>query len=56
MLQDYVGEFEVLRNLKVGDQIRQPHFRFRNVADYESYINSRDPDYDTEDALFNGYI
>ena len=43
-------------NLKVGDQIRQTHMRFRNIADYEDYINAMDQDYDSEDAIFNGYI
>ena len=33
ILQDYVGEFETVGNLKVGDEIRQTHFRFRNAAD-----------------------
>ena len=43
-------------NLKVGDQIRQTHIKFRNVADYESYIIPIDEGYDAEDAIFNGYI
>ena len=42
--------------LKVGDQIRQTHIRFRNIADYESYINAVNQDYDSEDSVFNGYI
>ena len=43
-------------NLKVGDQIRQTHIRFRNIEDYESYNNAVDEDFDAEDAIFNGYI
>ena len=43
-------------NLKVGDQIRQTHIRFRNFSDYEAYINSIDEGYDAEDSIFNGYI
>ena len=43
-------------NLKVGDQIRQTYIRFRNIGDYESYINAIDQDCDSEDAIFNGYI
>ena len=27
-------------NLKVGDQIRQTHSRFRNMDHFEAYINS----------------
>ena len=43
-------------NIKIGDQIRQTHIRFRNITDYETYINAIDQDYDLEDAIFNGYI
>ena len=56
ILQDYNGEFEKVGNLKVGDQIRQTHGRCRNVADYKSYIIPIDQDYESEDAIFNGYI
>ena len=43
-------------NSKVGDQISQTHIRFRNISDFEAYINSIDQDYDSEDSIFNGYI
>ena len=56
ILIDYEGEFEMVGNIKVGDQIRQTHIRFRNMDDFEAYINSIDQDYDSEDAIFNGYI
>ena len=56
ILQDYVGEFEMVGNLKIGDQIRQTRIRFRNISDYEAYINSIDQEYDSADAIFNGYI
>ena len=56
IIQDYTGELEMVGNLKVGDQIRQSHIRFRNIDDFEAYINSIDQDYDSEDAIFNGYI
>ena len=53
---NYESVFELVGNLKVGDQIRQTHIRFRNMDDYETYINSIDRDYDSEDSIFNGYI
>ena len=56
ILQDYVGEFEMVGNLKVGDQIRQTNIRFRNMEVFESYINYIDQDYDSEGAIFNSYI
>ena len=53
---DYEGEIEMVGNLKVGDQIRQTHIRFRNMDDFEAYINSFDEGYDADDCIFNGYI
>ena len=55
-LVDYVGEFEMVGNLKVGDQIRKTHIRFRNIEDYEAYNNAIDEGYDVKDAIFKGYI
>ena len=55
-LLDYTVEFEMVVNLKIGDQIRQTHIRFRNMDDFEAYINSIDQDYDSDDSIFNGYI
>ena len=54
ILLDYVGAFEMVGNLKVGDQIRQTNIRFRNMDDFESFINSIDEGYDAEDVVFNG--
>ena len=56
ILLDYEGEFELVGNLKVGDQIRETRTRFRNINDYEAYINTIDQDYDSEDTIFDGYI
>ena len=56
ILIDNVGVFEMVGIMKVGDQIRQTHIRLRNISDYKAYINSIDQDYDSEDAIFNGYI
>ena len=56
ILLDYVGEFELVGRLKVGDQIRQTRTRFRIIDGFESYINSFDEGYDAEYAIFNGYI
>ena len=53
-LLDYIGTFEMVGNLKVGDQIRQTHVRLRNMDDFEAYINRIDQDYDSDDSIFNG--
>ena len=39
-LQNYTREFGMVGDLKVGDRILETHNRFRNIADYESYINT----------------
>ena len=46
----------MIGNLNVGNQIRKTHIRFRNIIDYEAYINAIDQDYDADDAIFKGYI
>ena len=56
ILLDYDGTFEMVGNLKIVDQIRQTHIRFRNMNDYEAYIDSIDQDYDSDDSIVNGYI
>ena len=56
ILVDYDDTFEMVGNLIVSDQIRQTHITFRNMNDYEAYINSIDQDYDSDDSIFNGYF
>ena len=56
VLLDYNSTFELVGNLKIGNQIRQTHIRFRKMIDFEIYINSIDQDYDSDDSIFNGYI
>ena len=56
ILLDYVGAFEMVGNLKVGDQIRQTIVIFRIMDDFETYINAIDEGYDAEDAIFIGHI
>ena len=56
VLEDYIGTFEMVGNLKVVDQVKQTHVRYRNMNAFESYINSIDEGYDADDSIFNGYI
>ena len=56
ILLDYTGEFEMVGNLKIGDQIRQTHIRFRNISDCAAFIISIDEGYDAEDAICNGCL
>ena len=45
-----------LVDYNIGDHIRDTHVRFRNINDYEAYINEIDQDYESDDVIFNGYI
>ena len=56
VLVDKTGEFEMVGSLRVGDQNRQTHIRFRTIAVYEAYNNAIDQDYESEDSIFNGYF
>ena len=56
ILVNCTGEFEMVGKLSLGDQIRETHIRFRNMDDFESYINAIDEAYEAEDAIFNSYI
>ena len=47
----------MIGNISVGDQILTTHIRFKNISDYEEYINPYIvAGYHAEDAIFNGYI
>ena len=46
---------EIVESLGIIHQIRETHIKFRNIPDYECYINAIDQDYESEDAIFNGY-
>ena len=56
ILREYYGDFEKEGKPLVGDHIREIYLRFREITDYDQYINSIDVDYDKEDSVFNGNI
>ena len=56
ILLNYVGEFEMDGDLKIGDQIRETLTRFEIMDNFEEYINSLYVDHDSEDTIFNGHI
>ena len=56
ILLDYIGAFEMVGNLKVGDQNRQTNIRFRKMNVFAAYLNAIDQEYDSEDAIFDGYL
>ena len=50
ILRDYGAELEMVGRLKIADQTREIHIRFRSIDDFESFNNA------TKDAFFNSYI
>ena len=55
-LEDYTGDFELIGSMVVGE-IEQKNIRFKNVDDFESYINAIDNSgYDSEDVIFTGWL
>ena len=46
----------MVEKFSLGDQIRETHKRYKNMDDFKSYINAMDQDYESEGAIFNGYI
>ena len=53
---NFVLDFGLIGRLKIGNQIRETHNRFKNINGYGSFINSIDQDYESEDSVFNGDI
>ena len=37
--------------IKIADQFPGTHIRFRNIDDFESYINAIDQHYESQDAI-----
>ena len=56
ILLEYVGDFE-LNGLRVKWPVEhETNIRFKNVDDFESFINAIDIDYDSNDVTFTGYV
>ena len=56
ILQDYTGHFELNGKMIIGPVEHKTNIRFKNMDDFERYINAIDIDYDSEDVTFTGYV
>ena len=56
ILQGYAGDFELNGLMIIGHNELETNSRFKNMDHFESYINTIDVDYDSEDVIFTGYI
>ena len=57
ILEDYTGDFELIGSMLVGEVEQKTNIRFKNVDDFESYINAIDNSgYDSDDVIFTGWL
>ena len=56
ILQNYTGDFELNGKMIIGPVEHKKNIRFKNMDDFERYINAIDIDYDSEDVTFTGYV
>ena len=54
--QYYTGDFELNGKTIVRPIEQKTYYRFKNMNNFERYINTIDVDYDSEDVTFTGYI
>ena len=57
ILEDHTGDFELIGSMLVGEVEQKTNIRFKNVDDFESYINAIDKSvYDSEDLIFTAWL
>ena len=56
ILEDYTGDFELIGKMIIGAIEHKTNIRFKNMDDFERYINAIDIDYDSDDVIFTGYV
>ena len=56
ILQDYTGDFELNGKKIIGPIEHKTTIRFKNMDDFERYINAIDIAYVSEDVTFTGYL
>ena len=57
ILEDYTGDFELIGSMLVGEKEQKTNIMFKNVDDFEHYINAIDNSgYDSEDVIFTGWL
>ena len=57
ILEDYTGDFDLIGSMLVGEIEQKTIIRFKNVDDFENYINATDNSgYDSEDVIFTGWL
>ena len=55
-MEDYTGDLELIGKMIIGVVEHKTNIRFKNMDDFERYINAIDTDYDSDDVIFTGYV
>ena len=56
-LEDHTGDFDLIGSMLVGEVEQKTNIKFKNVDDFECYINAIDNSgYDSEDVIFTGWL
>ena len=56
ILEGYTGDFELIGKMIIGPVEHKTNNRFKNMDDFERYINAIDIDYVSDDVIFTGYV
>ena len=57
ILEDYTGDSELIGSMLVGEIEQKTNIRFKNLDDFENYINAIDNSgYFSEDVIFTGCL
>ena len=54
ILEDYTGDFDLIGKMIIAPVEHKTNIRFKNMDDFERYINTIDIDYDSADVIFTG--
>ena len=56
ILEENTGDVELFGKMIIGPVEYKTNIRFKNMDDFERYINAIDVGYDSEDVIFTGYV
>ena len=56
ILEEYTGGFELNGKMIIGAVEHKTNIRYKNMNDFENYLNAIDIDYDSDDVTLTGYV
>ena len=51
-LEDYTYDFELIASMLIGEVEQRTNIRYKNIDDFEIYVDAIDVGYDSEDVIF----